>query len=159
MGVSDHHEHLHAEAPRALAGAALEQLRERGERVTPARRAVVDVLARHHDHLSADRIAADVAELGIHRATVYRTLDLLTAFGIVTTHPLPQGSTGYHLAAGEERHAHLHGLCRTCGTVVALPADLLSAAAQQASRATGFELDPLQSSLVGTCAACRTGIR
>ncbi|OJV97254.1 MULTISPECIES: Fur family transcriptional regulator [Microbacterium] len=158
MGAPHDHEHLHAEAPVSLADAALAQLSERGERITAARRAVIGVLAAEHEHRTAEQIAGAVADLGIHRATVYRTLEMLDSLGVVTTRPVGQGSTGYHLATGEDRHAHLHGVCRSCGVVVALPADLLASAARSARNANGFALEPAQSSLVGTCADCARGV-
>lgn len=154
MGGSDQHEHLHAEAPRSLADAVVAQLTARGERITPARRAVIGVLAREHKHRTAEQVAAQLTHLGIHRATVYRTLELFDALGIVTTRPLAQGSTGYHLATAEHHRAHLHGVCRSCGVIVALPADLLASAARRARATGGFALDAVQSSLIGTCSEC-----
>ncbi len=154
MTGSPDHEHLHADAARALADEALTLVRASGERLTGARRGVITVLANHHDHLTADQVATLVAETGIHRATVYRTLETLAGLGIVTTRVLASGATAYHLATVPTGHAHLHGICQSCGAVVALPADLLDDARRRAQRAADFTLDPVQSTVHGLCGSC-----
>ena len=85
--------------------AALARLRARGERVTPGRRAVLDVLSREPGHIDADAVAAlvDEVEPGIHRATIYRSLQALVDADIVTHTHVPGGATIYHLAADVAR--------------------------------------------------------
>ena len=55
------------------------ELRARGHRITPARRAVWDVLSAADEHLTAEAVAQASASEGrpVERASVYRTLDLL----------------------------------------------------------------------------------
>lgn len=136
---------------------ALGVLRERGERVTTARRRVLEVLAPTSEHLSAERIydevVADSPE--IHRATVYRTLDALVNVGVVAHVHLPHGPAAYHLLDISER-PHLHLVCRECKTVIDTTADLLDDAAATLLAGLGFELDPDHVALTGWCAACRS---
>lgn len=103
-----------------------QRLRERGERVTPARLAVVEVLAATDEHLSAEQIGERAEQLrpGIHRATVYRALDALGEFGLVTHVHLGRAGTTYHLA-GELAPRHLHVRCNDCGTVLDVAGDIL----------------------------------
>jgi Fur family ferric uptake transcriptional regulator len=149
------HEHLHSGASDAALHAAIEALRERGERVTLARRAVLETLARTHEHLSADDVAVllEAAHPTVHRASVYRTLDLLTRLGIVSHIHANGGATVYHLAA-PAGHEHLHAHCRLCGAVVVVPADALATTSARVASATGFRVEPAQSALVGVCAEC-----
>jgi Fur family ferric uptake transcriptional regulator len=149
------HEHLHRGAADAALLAAIEALRERGERVTLARRAVLEVLARTHEHVSADDLAVLLEDThpSVHRASVYRTLDLLTRLGIVSHIHAGAGATVYHLAAAAG-HEHLHAHCRLCGSVVVVPADALATTSARVVSATGFRVEPAQSALVGVCAEC-----
>jgi Fur family ferric uptake transcriptional regulator len=131
------------------------RLRERGERVTPARLAVVEVLASTDEHLSAEQIGerAEALRPGIHRATVYRALEALGELGLVTHVHLGRAGTTYHLA-GELAPPHLHLRCSECGTVLDVAGDILDPARRKVRRELGFELAPEQVALVGVCADC-----
>ena len=132
-----------------------QRLRERGERVTPARLAVVEVLANTEEHLSAEQIGERAEQLrpGIHRATVYRALDALGEFGLVTHVHLGRAGTTYHLA-GDLAPRHLHLRCSECGKVLDVAGDILDPARRKVLRDLGFHLAPEQVALVGLCADC-----
>lgn len=134
---------------------AVHALRRRGERVTAARLAVLQALAALPDHPTAEQVVAAVeaSQAGVHRATVYRTLETLTALGIVTHVHVGHGPTSYHLA--EQSHVHVH--CRVCGSVVDLPEDVLDPVRDALLDRTGFELDATHLALSGVCAGCRQG--
>ena len=135
------HALLHSSAIGGAVNVALAELRRRGQRVTAPRRAVVEALAAHPDQLTAEQVLALLDGLGIHRATVYRTLELLAATGVVSRRQAPGGPTRYHLAATGPGLEHLHGHCRQCGTVVALPPNALDAVGGRLIRDTGFVID------------------
>ncbi|WP_232549279.1 Fur family transcriptional regulator [Propioniciclava soli] len=138
-------------------------LRARGDRMTTPRRAVLTALASHPGHWSAEEIAAFVAdpgedggtsrEAGVHRSSVYRTLETLSELGVVQHVHLGHGTTVYHLVES----AHLHAQCRSCGRLVDVPAAVLDAAAAALASEHGFRLDPTHVALSGTCAACQQG--
>lgn len=129
-------------------------LRARGERMTGPRRAVLTVLAVEGRHLSAEEVVAKVAssDLGVHRASVYRTLEALSGLGVVQGVHVGH-STAYHLVPVDDRHLHAH--CRDCRAVIDLPPDLLDGVATELSRRYGFALDPGHVALSGLCAGCR----
>ena len=131
------------------------RLRERGERVTPARLAVVEVLAATDEHLSAEQIGERAESLrpGIHRATVYRALEALGEFGLVTHVHLGRAGTTYHLA-GDLMSRHLHLRCAECGKVLDVAGDTLDPVRRKLQRELGFRLAPEQVALLGTCADC-----
>lgn len=133
---------------------ALAVLRAHGQRVTRPRRAVVAALASLAGHPSAEDVGAEVARIdpGVHRATVYRTLDTLAALGVVT-HVHSHGTTAYHLARPDDGD-HLHARCRSCDRVVDLPGDLLEEAVARVREGTGFRVEPAHVALSGTCADC-----
>lgn len=130
-------------------------LRNGGERVTTARRLVLEILAGTDEHLNADDISTRITELSpsIHRATVYRTLDSLARLRLISHVHLPHGAATYHLADAEDR-LHLHLACRMCGKIVDASPDLLDAVATRLAESTGFVLDPEHAALTGWCERC-----
>lgn len=131
---------------------AVAALRRRGERVTHPRRSVLQALAALSDHPTAEDVVAAVESdaPGVHRATVYRTLETLTALGIVTHVHVGHGGTSYHLSEQQ----HLHAQCHDCGAVVDVPPDVLDDVRARLSAASGFDLDASHVALSGRCATC-----
>jgi len=141
----------------------LARLRAVGERMTPARRAVltvVDAADAAGEHLTAEQIGARVGDLepAVHRATLYRTLTSLTELGALAHVHLGGAATVYHLGAGPEddTHAHDHGhvQCHACGRVLDVPPDVLDEVAARLEADLGFVLDTGHAALLGTCRAC-----
>jgi Fe2+ or Zn2+ uptake regulation protein len=128
-------------------------LHERGDRMTASRRAVLEALHGRDDHLSVEEVLAVAARTHptVHRATVYRALELLTGLGVVQHVHLGHGATAYHLSTDE---GHLHAQCRVCGGVIDLPRSVLDDAGRAIEQVTGFRLDPDHTALSGTCAGC-----
>ena len=150
------HAGLHQDSPERAVLAGVAALRDHGERVTDARRAVLGVLARTHEHVSADHVVAllEHGDPRVHRATVYRTLEVLAERGIVSSLRTPGGATAYHLATPAPGHEHLHAYCRVCGDVVVIPADCLDETVREVKLVSGLAIEPQQSTLVGVCARC-----
>ncbi|MCL2466208.1 MAG: transcriptional repressor [Micrococcales bacterium] len=130
------------------------QLRARGERMTRPRRAVLTALARRGGHVLAAEVVEAVGQVdpSVHRASVYRTLDALSALGVVQHLHLGHGGTAYHLSDGV--HHHVHAQCQSCGAVEDLPANTLDDVAEQLALRSGFLLDPGHVALSGTCRTC-----
>ena len=130
----------------------LELLGREGHRVTAGRRAVVEALLSADGHLSADDLAADLrhAHPGLHRATVYRSLEALEAAGLVEHVHLGHGRSVYHLS--DDLHQHL--VCEVCGSVEEAPPDLLSAVARRLRRERGFVMRPYHFAVLGRCRTC-----
>ena len=134
------------------ATAVLDVMRASGVRLTAARRAVVQALVDADDHVTADDLAAAVADAApdVHRSTVYRTLDALEKLGVVTHVHLGHGRAVYHLTD----QLHQHAVCEACGAVVEVHDDVMRDVQARLRRDTGFEIDPHHFALVGRCAHC-----
>jgi len=131
----------------------LDRLRARGERITVARRAVLETLIAEPDsHLSADELAGRIHgdHPSILLSTVYRTVEFLTETGILTEVRVGHGPSSYHFATD----AHHHAVCDACGTEVALPADLFDGVITRLRLDHGFESDPHHLTITGLCADC-----
>jgi Fe2+ or Zn2+ uptake regulation protein len=139
----------------------LDVLAREGQRVTVGRRAVVEALLDADGHLSADDLAGIVrtARPGLHRATVYRSLEALERAGLVEHVHLGHGRSVYHLA--DDLHQHL--VCEACGSVEEAPPDLLAAVARRLRRDQGFVMRPYHFAVLGRCRQCSgtvpTGVR
>ena len=154
---------------------AVRRLRAAGERLTPGRRAVLQVLDAEststHRHLDAESIAAAVARIepGVHRATIYRSLQALVDLGLVAHTHVPGGATIYHLALhahtdGEgtdepefHAHGHAHLQCARCDRFVDVSSDEFAGLAERVRELTGFEIDAEHAALLGTCQDCQLG--
>lgn len=124
-------------------------------RATGPRLAVLAVLASRGGHLSAEDVVAQVADdaAGVHRASVYRTLEALSEAGIVQHVHLGHGATAYHLA--DEVGEHLHLQCGSCGAVLDAPVAVVGSLRRRLLRDHGFDLDAAHVALSGRCSACR----
>ena len=127
-------------------------IRDAGERVTVARRAVVSALVGASGHATAEglqaRVQAEHPE--VHMATIYRNLETLERLGVVEHTHLGHGPAVYHLA--DALHQHL--VCEVCGHVVEVPADLLRPVEDQVHASYGFVMRPGHFAVVGRCASC-----
>lgn len=93
----------------------IERLRERGWRLSAQRRAVAEVLAGDHVHLTADEVhaRAQVVLPEISLATVYNTLNELAAMGEVV--PVAAGAGPKRYDPNSTPHHHL--VCVECGAI------------------------------------------
>ncbi|WP_146341286.1 Fur family transcriptional regulator [Nesterenkonia sp. NBAIMH1] len=87
----------------------------------------------------------------MHRTTVYRALERFAELGIVAVRQVAGEAASFHLATS----THVHGHCRSCQAVVALPPESFAAAAEALEADAGFQLDLHQSTITGLCAHCR----
>ena len=140
-------------SPDVQVDALLGRLRDQGERITVARRAVLEALvAEPHSHLSTDELAGRIHRdhPSIHLSTIYRTLEFLTEAGILAEVRVGHGPSSYHFATDD----HHHAVCDACGVEVALPADLFEAVTTRLRDEHGFQSDPHHLTITGLCADC-----
>ena len=142
-------DHVHNDAAHTDAGHILEKIRARGERITTPRRAVIELLAATHEHLTVDDIASRLhaAHPSIAPSTVYRTLEALQEWGMVEKIHRGQGATFFHLAK-----THQHLVCEVCGAVRDIPPTELADLARRLLDEYGFVLRPSRFALLGRCA-------
>jgi Fur family transcriptional regulator, ferric uptake regulator len=128
-------------------------MRERGGRVTPARRLLLAALFRSHAHRSAEDLADEVQAQApdVNISTIYRNLDELVGLGVVDRTYIGGGPATYHLSSP----AHGHLVCVQCGTMTEVPNELFGDLAQVVEERYGFAIDPHRFAVTGRCAACR----
>jgi Fur family ferric uptake transcriptional regulator len=129
------------------------KLEARGYRVTPPRRAVIAAILAQTGHFSADDLVARCGGAG--RATVFRTIRLLTELGVVCRVLLEDGSKHYMVS---QRGHHHHLVCTACGKVEDLDQCAIEEVVRELADATGYEVEGHWLELYGRCAECRAGV-
>ena len=132
--------------------AAVKALRERGLRVSAARRLVLEARYGAEGPLSAERIAQGL-EGRLPRsdlASVYRNLETLEEVGLVRHVHLGHGPGLYALAAPE----HEYLVCESCHAVRTVAKAELDGIRSQVLDRFGFEARFTHFPLVGLCPRC-----
>jgi len=92
-----------------------------GYRMTRPREAILDVLSKTQDHLSAEDIYLAVHQFypNIGLTTVYRNLELLVDMSMVVKFEFGHGKAKYELADEYSSKGHHHHLvCRGCSRII-----------------------------------------
>jgi Fur family ferric uptake transcriptional regulator len=128
-------------------------LSERGLRLTPQRRLIVDILHDTKGHLTPDEIIAHVQSRmpGVNKSTVYRTLELLEKASCVFRSELG-GKVIYHHA--EEGHHH-HLVCGECGKTIVCGEDLFAPVEKSLEEKYGFHVGFKHMVVSGLCKECQ----
>ncbi|GMU77623.1 MAG: transcriptional repressor [Acidimicrobiia bacterium] len=134
------------------------RLRRAGQRTTPNRAAVVDVLARAARPLTIPEILS--ADAGLAQSSVYRNLVVLEQVGIVHRIVTNAEFAYFELAEDLTGDHHHHLICSACAAVEDVPASpaierALHRTIDEIERATGFQTGTHRIDLVGLCRDCR----
>ncbi len=129
-------------------------LERAGFRVTAPRRVVAQLIADQVGHFSAADLVSDARKrrLGIGRATIFRTLDILSEVGVVDRIDLPSGEHAYIGCAPTHHH---HVVCSRCGRTAEIDDAGLRTVVREVARRTGFRIDEHRLELFGLCPACQ----
>jgi Fur family zinc uptake transcriptional regulator len=128
----------------------------RGERLTPMRRHVLEVLAASHKPVGAYEIIDAVAARGPRPApiTIYRALDFLTAQGLV--HRIESRNA---FLACINNHASdapvIFLICEQCGAVGEAPSAAVTDSLNAAAKSAGFAPKSRVIEITGVCKHCR----
>lgn len=149
------------------------KLRAAGYRLTPQRRAVLNVFFEGHGHLTAAQVHSllRVARPNASLVTVYRTLELLTEARILSRLNLKDGAHRYELSrecsdrppaehpadgVAVNNHHH-HILCTQCGAVAEFDGCIVDALSERLEQLTGFNITDHWMEMWGLCARCKLG--
>lgn len=128
-------------------------------RLTPQRRRILSALHALGRLATAEEILEcvqrDSPSLDI--STVYRTLELLREFQVVTCVQGNDGQHRYELAHHSAPHVHM--VCRSCGKVFEMALESLQPFIACAREHHGFEVDVHGLSIEGICQVCCAQMR
>lgn len=135
-----------------------ELVREKGYKLTPQRRATLDVILKNEGkHMSTEEVYLEVKkqcpEIGL--ATVYRTMLLLEEMQILQKHNFDDGRNRYELNHPDEDHNHHHLICKGCGRVMEVEEDLLESLESNIERKYQFKVVDHKVRFIGYCSDCK----
>lgn len=124
-----------------------------GYRLTEPRRSLAELIGAHEGHFTAAELVAEARtrRLGVGRATVFRTLEVLEELGAVERLDLPSGEHAYVVC---QRSHHHHVVCSRCGRTSEIDDAGLRVVVSEIARRTGYRVDEHRLELFGLCPAC-----
>ena len=134
-----------------------ENLKEKGYKLTPQRRAIVDIIIdKEGQHLTAEEIYDEVKKVcpDIGLATVYRTVLLLEEVNVIYKLDLNDGCSRYELVHSDEEHRHHHLVCNKCKKVFEVQDDLLEELEERIEKTYKFKILDHSVKFFGICSEC-----
>ena len=134
----------------------MQQLRERGFRLTPQREMILSVLHDIEELATAEEIYSRVQSLSssVDISTVYRTLDLLQEFDLVSCVDPGDSQRRYEFLGIHGTHLHL--VCQACGQVTGADLEVAQAFGERLKAEYEFQATLDHLSIPGLCQACAT---
>lgn len=131
-------------------------LRQRKLRLTRPRRAIVEAAFSTQEHFTAEQLLewARRRDKSVSRATVYRTLPLLTESGLLRSMDLGKAYKLYDPNYGEHPH-HSHLVCADCERIFEFDRAEVAALAEEIGRELGFAVVSHRLQIVGRCESLR----
>ncbi len=98
--------------------ARLQRLKDAGYKLTSVRQTVLNVLEQRDGHMTSSQIleAVEQCDASIGRASVFRTLDLLTSLAIIRPTYIDGSQTPTYVLMPDGHHHHF--VCVRCGRII-----------------------------------------
>jgi len=133
------------------------RLREGGQRMTPQRLLIIELLHTQGAggmHVTADELLTAALQRYpyLNVSTIYRNLELLRDIGVVTETDLGDGRRHFSLLLDEKHH---HLVCLQCGHVEDAEDELFEALRDDLMARHGFDARIDHMAVFGLCRICR----
>lgn len=147
------HDHAHCASDALARAEAL--VAEKGLRLTPVRRRVLEILLEAHRALGAYDVLTRLAAEGFGNQppVAYRALDFLEEQGLA--HRIRRLNAFTACMHPGETHAPAFLICRGCDAVAEAPAAPVLVALEAAAADTGFVIERSNIEALGLCPACQ----
>ena len=131
-------------------------LKERGVRLTRQRQILLELIDKTGEHLDAERLfqMAKERDPKLNRVTVYRTLKMLKAGGLVDELDLMhiEGEKHYYEAKTNRDHGHM--ACFRCGAIMEYASSSFERLKQEIAKQSGFQIRVVRLEVGGFCKQC-----
>jgi Fur family ferric uptake transcriptional regulator len=121
-------------------------------RLTAQRRTIIDTVFSTEEHFTAEQLLAwaRARDRSVSRATVYRTLPLLTESGLVREMDFGKDYKYYDPNyADHPRHHHI--ICNDCEKIVEFESEKIERIEHEISRKLGFSVKSQRLQITGAC--------
>ncbi len=128
-----------------------------GYHSTAPRRAMAEMVAGRTGRFTAEDLLSEArrSRRGVGRATIFRSLEIFEALGLVEQVHLPNGEHAYVACA---RNHHHHVVCQRCGRSQEVgDLGITPIARELVEQRTGFLVDTHRIEFFGLCPDCRAG--
>src|ERR1700683_2480303 len=142
-----------------MPGASTEgSLKERGVRLTRQRQILLELIDKTGEHLDAESLfqMAKEKDPKLNRVTVYRTLKLLKAGGLVDELDLLNFEGDQHYYESRLRQEHAHLICLRCGKIEEFFGEPLQKMRRQMESSLGFKIVTARTEMGGYCPDCQS---
>lgn len=121
-------------------------------RMTSQRQAIIDTVFSTEEHFTADQLLewARRRDRSVSRATVYRTLPLLTESGLVHEMDFGKDCKFYDPNYADHPH-HNHIICNDCEKIVEFESETIDQIENEISRKLGFSVKSQRLQITGAC--------
>jgi Fur family ferric uptake transcriptional regulator len=126
-------------------------MRDRGFRMTRQRRLVLDAMHKFRHPVTAGEILRSVHDSGTDLATVYRTLNFLEGFGLISAYDSGNGSRRYEHNGGD---GSPHLICRECGRTFKIFQADFKIAVDTIAKSSGYSVQYASIVVPGLCPQC-----
>ncbi|MCC1493164.1 transcriptional repressor [Cognatishimia sp. F0-27] len=147
-------QHDHSACVTEALTSAEERCAERGLRLTPVRRKVLEILLQEHRALGAYAILDLLRDAGYgsQPPVAYRALDFLAEHGFV--HKIERLNAFVACVHPGEVHSPAFMICRMCDTVAETQSATSGSMLGSAAKASGFQIERTVMEAEGICPAC-----
>ncbi len=132
----------------------IEQLKQKGYRITQARSAIIDLLENMDRPISAKALHTMLERIGIsvNVTTVYREIDFLLAENVIEKVPLKDTELHYEMK-GRPHHHHL--LCTKCGSIEDISLESEQVLLEEAHTVSSYKINRHSLAFYGKCPNCQ----
>ncbi len=127
-------------------------LESKNLRLTAQRRAIIDTVFNTEEHFTAEQLLgwARQKDRSVSRATVYRTLPLLTQSGLVREMDFGKDYKFYDPNYADHPH-HSHIICGDCEKIVEFESEKIERLECEISQKLGFSVKTQRLQITGAC--------
>ena len=132
-----------------------DEMKKRGYRITPQREMVLAILHKLEQPSTVEDIFSHVQDISksVDISTVYRTLELLQEFNLVSI--IDTGDRQAKFILVGDHSPHLHLVCKSCGKITGIHLEDIQNTAVNLEKQLDFKIDWQDVSFQGLCAVCR----
>lgn len=133
----------------------LKELNSQNIRITPSRRAIIDIFLNSQHPLSPMEIQTVLKtnDVTVNKTTVYREINFLLQQGIINQVYLPNTDTHYEFA---DRNHHHHITCESCGRIEDIGIENEDNILQTAQNKSTMKIVDHSLEFIGICTSCQT---
>nr|WP_319541875.1 transcriptional repressor [uncultured Pseudodesulfovibrio sp.] len=132
----------------------IDGLKDRGNRLTPQRVAILRAIVENDSHPSAEQIHKDILPdfPTTSLATVYKTITLLKNAGEILELGFGDDGNRYD---GLRPTPHPHLICTKCGMIMDTDLDNLDHVVSETAKKSGFSVHSHRFDIFGLCPSCK----